>query len=257
MNIELEKLHEKLYGIIDEYLSDDRKENVKAMYEDLGERLYLAPASSIESYHNAFPGGYLDHVLRVTDFAIEVYKQYSSLGLDTSDFILENLVFVALHHDLGKLGFPGEGNEMYIPNDSEWHRTKLGQLYKPNDKNPFTLIQDQSLFLLQYYQIPMNWVEWISIKIHDGLYDEANKPYYIGRTDQAKLRTNLPFILHQADLMAARFEYERWKGSKNSTLASTGSSPAIKEKKSKNKVSDVKSGSSEDFKKAFESVFGV
>lgn len=256
MNIEIEKLHKKLYSIIDEYLNDERKESIKAMYEDLGERLYLAPASSIESYHNAFPGGYLEHILRVADFAIEVYKTYNTLGLDVSDFDLENLVFVALHHDLGKLGFPGEGNELYVPNDSEWHRTKLGQIYKPNEKNPFTLIQDQSLFLLQYYQIPMNWVEFISIKIHDGLYDEVNKPYYIGKNDQSKLRTNLPFIVHQADLMAARFEYERWKGSKNSAISST-TPPPVKKQRKVSSGADLHSENSQDMKKAFESIFGV
>ena len=41
----------------------------------------------------------------------------------------EELIFVALNHDIGKMGFPGEGNETYIPNDSEWHRKNLGKEY--------------------------------------------------------------------------------------------------------------------------------
>lgn len=255
MQLDLDQLYKNFTGYIDDYLSPERAEAVKAMYDDIGERLFLAPASSVESYHNAFPGGYLDHVVRVADFSLQVYKLYESMALDVSDFTVENLIFTALHHDLGKLGFPGEGRENYIVNDSEWHRSKLGQVYKPNEKNPFTLVQDQSLFLLQYYAVPMSWAEFITIRIHDGLYDDGNKPYYISRSDQAKLRTNLPFILHTADLMAARFEYERWKQSKNSITSPAPVAPKIK--KSGGNKSTLKTDVEFDASKAFASLFGT
>ncbi len=219
MNLELNI--ERLNKYLDEYISLERRKAIRTMYDDLGDKLYLAPASSIESYHNAFPGGYLDHILRVADFSLSTYNLWKQQGMDVSDFDVENLIFCALHHDLGKLGFPGSGDECYVPNDSEWHKNKLGQLYKVNEKNPFMLVQDQSLFLLQYYQIPVSWVEWITIRIHDGLYDDVNKPYYLSRSDHAKLRTNLPHILHQADLMAARHEYESWKSQKTSSPATS------------------------------------
>ena len=50
----------------------------------------------------------------------------------------------------------------------------------------------------------------ISIKCTDGLYDESNKAYFISRMKESKLRINLPYVMHQADLMAARIEYEMW-----------------------------------------------
>lgn len=253
MEINVEQLHSKFYSIIDTYLTGERKDRVKSMYEELGERLYLSPASSMEHYHNAFPGGYIDHIIRVVENCLEVYKLYKSLQLDTSDFTEENLVFAALHHDLGKLGFPGEGNEMYVVNTSEWHRNNLGQIYKPNDINPFMLVQDQSLFLLQWYGIPVNWVEYIAIKLHDGLYDEVNKPYYISRNDQSKLRSNLPFILHQGDLLAARFEYERWKKSPLSKMSTTKSAPSPKKKSN---IAAQKEAPSNDIMEAFKNVFG-
>ena len=49
----------------------------------------------------------------------------------------------------------------------------------------------------------------IAIQTHDGLYDEANKKYLMAYMPEQKPRTSLPFILHQADLMAARIEFER------------------------------------------------
>ena len=40
------------------------------------------------------------------------------------------------------------------------------------------------------------------------MYDDANKKYLMGYLVEQKPRTSLPFILHQADMMAARVEWE-------------------------------------------------
>ena len=91
----------------------------------------------------------------------------------------------------------------------------MGRLYKHNEKIPFTMVPDLSLFLLHEYNVNMSWNEYQAIKIHDGIYDDANKPYFISRSAQSKLKTNLPVILHHADAMAAQIEYERWRNYKN------------------------------------------
>ena len=49
----------------------------------------------------------------------------------------------------------------------------------------------------------------VAIQTHDGLYDEANNKYLKAYMPEQKPRTSLPFILHQADLMASRIEFER------------------------------------------------
>jgi len=48
----------------------------------------------------------------------------------------------------------------------------------------------------------------VAIQTHDGLYDSANDKYLKGWMPEQKPRTSLPFILHQADMMAARIEFE-------------------------------------------------
>ena len=48
----------------------------------------------------------------------------------------------------------------------------------------------------------------IGIQTHDGLYDSANDKYLKGYMPEQKPRTSLPFILHQADMLAARVEFE-------------------------------------------------
>jgi hypothetical protein len=142
--------------------------------------------------------------------AKEVYKLWTTMGADMSGYTREELMFVALNHDLGKIGFPGDGNEIYIHNDSEWHRRNQGKIFKVNPNNPFALVNDLSIWLLQHYDIKISFNEMIGIKCTDGLYDESNKPYFISRMKESKLRINLPYVMHQADLMAARIEYEMW-----------------------------------------------
>mgnify|MGYP001418382341 CR=1 FL=1 len=93
----------------------------------------------------------------------------------------------------------------------------MGRLYKHNEKIPFTMVPDLSLFLLHKYNVNMSWNEYQAIKIHDGIYDDANKPYFISRSAQAKLKTNLPVILHHADHMASQIEYEQWRNHKNNS----------------------------------------
>lgn len=213
MEINSKEQYEKFIGYIDEYLPE-RAESLKNMYNAFGKRLLLAPASAIEHYHNAFPGGYLDHVLRVVDLAIKLYDFYETNGMDLSGFTKSNLVFVAINHDLGKLGYVGEGREKYIPNDSEWHRKNMGKIYTYNEKIPFALTSDLSLYTLQKFGVEVQWEEYLGIKIHDGLYEEGNKPYYISRIDSSSLRTNLQYIMHMADLMASKHEYRTWKNIK-------------------------------------------
>ena len=52
-------------------------------------------------------------------------------------------------------------------------------------------------------------MKWLAIQTHDGLYDDANTKYLKSYMPEQKPRTSLPFIVHQADLMAARIEFER------------------------------------------------
>ena len=109
--------------------------------------------------------------------------------------------------NLGKMG--SEDEDSYIPQTDNWRREKLGEDYMFNTKVPFASVPDRGLFMLQSHGIQYTFNEMIAIQTHDGLYDEANKKYLMAFMPEQKPRTSLPFILHQADLMAARIEFER------------------------------------------------
>ena len=197
---------EQFYANIEKFISEPRATKLLALYQSQEELLAFAPASSKASFHNSFSGGYVDHVNRVVEAAIKVTSLWSEMGA-TINFSMEELVFAALNHDLGKLGIGGKPR--YIPNDSEWHVKNQGANYKPNSELPFLPVQDNSLFILQNEGIQMSINEYIAIKIHDGLYDEGNKPFLISGQNESKLRSCLPLILHQADMLASRVEWEK------------------------------------------------
>ncbi len=207
----LESNYQKLRNLVLE-LFPDRQDALTKLYDDAYEIMVLAPASSVEHYHNTFTGGYIDHILRVYKYAQHVYELYKQQKIDVSGFTENELLFVAIHHDLGKLGFVelGESGSKYIPCESDWHRLNMGKLYDTNPNIPFSLVQHGSLYTLQRYNVSLSWNEFQGILIHDGLYDETNKAYLLTPNVKSKLKTKLPIIVHQADLMASMFEYDRW-----------------------------------------------
>jgi hypothetical protein len=210
MNLTAEQIQDnwnELMQVIETNISSPRKEKLLEFYEQYTDRLMLMPASYKKEYHNAFPGGYVEHVLRVIRCAIKQANLWEDEGADISTFTTEELIFSALNHDLGKIG--DEENESYIPQTDQWRKDKLGEDYMFNEKVPFASVPDRGLFLLQSHGIQYTFNEMLAIQTHDGLYDEGNKKYFVSFNPGQKPRTCLPFILHQADLMAARIEFER------------------------------------------------
>ena len=192
---------------IETHISSPRKEKLIEFYKKYEERIMLMPAAHKKEYHNSFPGGYVEHVNRVVKAALSLSATWEGFGADMSTFTQEELVFSAINHDLGKMG--DEENESYIPQTDQWRRDKLGEDYMFNTKVPFASVPDRGLYMLQSHGINYTFNEMLAIKTHDGLYDESNKKYLHTFMPEQKPRTCLPFILHQADLMAARIEFEK------------------------------------------------
>ena len=192
---------------INTHITGERQQKLLDFYNQYQERVMLMPAAHKKEYHNSFPGGYVEHVNRVVRCSINQSRLWEEEGADMSTFTMEELVFSAINHDLGKMG--DEEHESYIPQDDKWRRDKLGEDYKFNTQVPFASVPDRGLFMLQSHGIQYTFNEMLAIQTHDGLYDEANSKYLKSYMPEQKPRTSLPFILHQADLMAARIEFER------------------------------------------------
>lgn len=209
----IEKYHE-LIGIINKYVTnEDKRKKLLSLYDKLEKNIIIAPASSINTFHGAYAGGYLDHVINVVNCSIAQYNTWLEMGADMSTFTFEELIFSAINHDLGKVG--DLDNEYYIPNTSEWHVRNQGKIFVDNPDIVNMSIPDRSLWLLQSEGIYLTQNEFLAIKLHDGPGIDENKGYYNTFQDSRKLRSSIVYILHFADQMAARIEYENEKLERN------------------------------------------
>jgi len=205
---QIQKNYDKHKKIIDHYLSPERLVLVYKMLDHMEDTYVMAPASGRSWYHNAFAGGYVDHVNRVVQYAIEQHKLYEKMG-GTVDYTEEELVFSALFHDLGKLGDGDVPN--YIPQTDKWRRDKLSEMYSYNGDLDFMLIPDRSLFILQKFGIKVSQKEFLAIRCHDGVFDKANEAYFFSNMESSRQKTSIISVLHSADYLASKVEYDTWK----------------------------------------------
>ncbi len=199
---------QQLRDLITETFEGERLEKLNEMYDYFEDRMVLAPASGKEHYHNAHVGGYVEHVLHVTDCAVQLKKVWEDNNA-TINFTDEELIFAAIHHDLGKVG--DMNNDYYVPQESEWHRKNQGSIFTHNSKLQYMTVTDRAIYILNQFGISMTEWEYVGLRLTDGLYEEANKSYYISYNPDWSLKSNIAYILHQADSMATHIEYDEWK----------------------------------------------
>jgi len=169
----------------------DRSEFALALVDALDERLALCPASGRKEYHCAYPGGLVDHSLRVLGNAFRLSKAFSW------EIPKDSLIIGALFHDLGKVG--DLSDDYYIPQDSDWHREKLGEMYKINTNMTYMTVPDRGIWLCQHFGLKLSQDELLAIKLNDGQYIDENKPY---RKGEPMLAT----LVHTADLISTKQE---------------------------------------------------
>ena len=205
---QLKENWDKLIKLVSDVFSGERKEKLLKMYNHFEERMMFTPASGTAHFHNCFIGGYVEHVLHITKIARKLFVDYKELGAHI-DYTEEEVIFAALHHDLGKVG--DLENDYYVPNDSKWHIENQGKYYKRGKDLNFMTVTDRAIYLLNHFGITMSENEYLALRLTDGMYEEANKTYLMQYLDENKVKSNLPILLHQADMLASRIEYENWK----------------------------------------------
>ena len=205
---------EELRGIINNTFEGERLENLNKMYDYFEERMVLAPASGKEHFHYAMVGGYVAHVLHVVGFAVQLKDLWEKNG-GKIDFTDEELIFAAMHHDLGKVG--DLHNDYYVPQESDWHRKNKGEIYTHNGDLNYMTVTDRAVFLLGHFNIPMSELEYLGLRLTDGLYEQGNESYLKSYFPQNNLKSNIAYILHQADMMATHIEFNEWERSNNAS----------------------------------------
>jgi putative nucleotidyltransferase with HDIG domain len=169
----------------------DRSPVMIEMVEALGERLAVCPASTRTNFHNAFPGGLVDHSLRVLTNAMNLIKAY---GWKVPK---DSLIIGTLFHDIGKVG--DHEKDLYLPQTDSWKKDKYGELYTWNADLPYMSVPHRSIFLCQHYGLRLTHDEMLALLLNDGQYAEENKSYQLKEPLLAD-------VVHMADLIATKQE---------------------------------------------------
>ena len=145
----------------------------------------IAPASS--KFHLCKESGLLEHSCNVAETML---KLKDMLAPDISD---ESCVIVALFHDLGKIGMPG--NPQYLVNEPTEKQKKYGypasSPYIFNNKLTYLSVPVRSVYLaLPYIKLSEHEVQ--AIIYHDGQYVDDN-------ASVATRETPLTLLLQYAD----------------------------------------------------------
>ena len=103
--------------------------------------MFEAPASTMLSLHNAFPGGLVDHLLRVASYATKINETLPESLKQKK----ESLIRISLLHGIGKVG-------LYKPNKSDWHIKNQGKMYEFNEELTSMSVGERSVYYMIIYQ---------------------------------------------------------------------------------------------------------
>lgn len=186
----IQKDYERFRFLVNKIKS--RKDEINKMVDYFEDRLFTCPASSNVRYHCAFPGGLLNHSLRVCGNALKLAK--------TFDFEIEqeSIILSSLFHDFGKIGSLEE--PLYVPQTSSYWRER-GKPYEWNYNIQYFPDAHRCVWLFQHFGIKLSQEEWLAIVLNNGCSVEENRVYMLKEP-------NLAVIVHMADYLSCKYEKE-------------------------------------------------
>jgi hypothetical protein len=137
------------------------------LLEFLGEDLYSAPASNMESMYNSFPGGLIDYILSVTKYGINL----NDILPESQRVDKKSLIKVCFLHQLGKV-------KLYKFCESEWHRKNQGKMYDFNEELVSMKVGERSAYYSLRYGVELSDEEYQSILNYDKTDDDKQSKWY-------------------------------------------------------------------------------
>jgi hypothetical protein len=139
----------------------------KELLDYLGEDLYFSPASNMESMYNAFPGGLVDYILKVTKYGINL----NDILPNTQKVDKTSIIKVCFLHQLGKV-------RLYKPCESEWHRKNQGKMYEFNEDLVSMRVSERSAYYTMKFGVDLTEEEYQSIVNYDKTDDDKQSKWY-------------------------------------------------------------------------------
>lgn len=142
----------------------------------LGDNLFAAPASTMESMYNAYPGGLVDYILKVTKYGINLNNILpKNLQVDK-----DSLIKVCFLHQIGK-------TFLFDLCTSEWHRKNQGKMYEYNEDLVSMRVSERSIYYCMDNNVKLTEEEYQSILNYDKGDDDKQSKWY-GSTLSTLLR---------------------------------------------------------------------
>ena len=148
--------------ILKKYFTDS---GIDDFLEDFGTRLVTCPRGLTQT-----DGGVYGDLV---SFSSKVAIKSAEISEGVCE--KESAIRVALVHEIGKLGTLE--NELFVEQDSKWHREKLGQNFKYSENSQKMSVGHRTLFLLQSYKIALSRDEWQTVLLSQGMHFPENAFY--------------------------------------------------------------------------------
>lgn len=134
----------------------------------LGESFIKAPASTMADLHNAFEGGLIDHLLRVTKYAVSINENILPENLRLAK---KDLIKVCFLHQIGKA-------HLYIPCTSEWHIKNQGKMYDFNNDITSMRVGERSAYYAMSNGVTLTQEEYQAIVNFDKDDSDLQSKYH-------------------------------------------------------------------------------
>jgi hypothetical protein len=142
----------------------------RELEEFLGEEFYTCPASPSLDLYGAYPGGLLDHLLKVCKYTLLINDLIpEKIRIEKNKII--KTVFLS---QIGKVF-------LFVLNDSEWHRTNLGKMYKYQTEGMAAMkVGERSAYYALKHGCKLDEDEYQAIINHDKDSDDKMAKWYSG-----------------------------------------------------------------------------
>lgn len=152
MDMEIIKKNWSTFKTILNRLED---ENIDNLLEQLGQRLCLSPANPNNKQYGCYPGGIVVTSTKLAK-AMQALNEFHGTPVD-----IKAVYKVGLLHDIGRIGTLSD--DWLLPQDSDWHREKLGNEFKPNTELPMMSHLHRTMLLLNQFQIKLTEEEFTAL----------------------------------------------------------------------------------------------
>jgi hypothetical protein len=156
----------------------------KDLLDFLGQDYFLAPASPMRDMNNAFPGGLLDHTIKVAKYAVYLNNSLPESMREP----LESVLKVSFLSEIGK-------TFLFKPCTSEWHIKNQGKYFEFNEDLVSMKVGERSAFYALSNGVKLTEEEYQSILNHDKSEEDKQVRWYTSKLGQLlKQATDLAIL---------------------------------------------------------------